>query len=285
MNYYQTLGIEETASQEDIKSAYKKLAMKNHPDRGGDTKKFQEISQAYDILSDPQKKSEYDARKHRGFNPFESTHSQNANPFEHIHEMFSFHFTPNGPQFGSGFSQQIKRNRDLTIRIGITLKQSYLGTQIEARYNLPNGRSQTAIVDIPPGINHGQTIRYAGLGDDSVPNAPRGNLNVQIHIDSNEKYERINNDLWTTLELTALESMIGCQKEISHLDGSQLPINIRPGVNAGTEFAAPGRGFKDINNGKTGNMYIKIKINMPAVTDPSLIADLEKIYAKINQKS
>jgi DnaJ-class molecular chaperone len=64
-----------------------------------------------------------------------------------------------------------------------------------------------------------------------------------------------------------------------------LPINIRPGVNAGTEFAAPGRGFKDINNGKTGNMYIKIKINMPAVTDPSLIADLEKIYAKINQKS
>jgi curved DNA-binding protein len=283
MDYYQTLGITESASQDEIKIAYKKLAMKNHPDRGGDTKKFQEISQAYDTLSDPQKKAEYDARKNGGFNPFGS--SQRGNPFDHMHEMFSFHFGPNGPQFGSGFSQQIKRNRDLTIRIGITLKQSYLGTQIEARYNLPNGRSQTAIVDIPPGINHGQTVRYGGLGDDSIPNIPRGNLNVQILIDPDEEYERINNDLWTTLNLTALESMIGCQKEVTHLDGSKLTINIRPGVNDGTEFAASGKGFKDINTGKPGTMYIKVKINMPAVTDPLIIKDLENLYARINQKS
>lgn len=282
MDYYQTLGIKEDANQDEIRAAYKKLAMKNHPDRGGDTKRFQEISQAYDTLSDPQKKSQYDAQKN-GFNPFAGG---GRNPFEHINEMFNFRFTQEGPQFGQGFrQQQVKKNRDLTIRIGITLKQSYTGTQIEARYTTPNGHSQTAVVDIPPGINHGQTIRYGGLGDDSIPNLPRGNLNVQVMIDPDDRFERINNDLWTTLHINILEAMIGCQKEVEHLDGTSLPVRLRPGVNDGTEFAASGKGFKDVNTGRPGTMFIKVKVDIPAVTEPGIRSELEALYARISKTS
>lgn len=278
MDYYQTLGVDESASQDEIRTAYKKLAMKNHPDRGGDTKKFQEISQAYDILSNADKKAQYDAQR-KGFNPF-GNHS--GHPFDHMSEMFSFRFGAGGPQFTHGFRQQQKRNKDLTIRISITMKQSYTGTQIEARYTLPTGEMQTVVVDIPPGINHGQTIRYGGLGDNSIPNLPRGNLNVNVLIDPDENFERVNNDLWCTLRINVLEAMIGCQKEVIHLDGSKLPVNIRPGVTDGTEFAASGRGFKDINTNKSGNMFIRIKIEIPAVIDPTLKKELEDLYAKIN---
>jgi len=280
MDYYQTLGITESASQDEIRAAYKKLAMKNHPDRGGDTKKFQEISQAYDTLSDPQKKAQYDAQKN-GFNPFGRT-----NPFEHVNEMFNFTFGAGGPQFSHGFRQSNnKRNKDLTIRISITLKQSYTGTQIEARYNLPNGTQQTVVVDIPPGISNGQTIRYGGLGDDTISHFPRGNLNVQVLVDPDDTFERINNDLWTRVNISALEAMIGCQKEIIHLDGTKLPISIRPGITDGTEFAAAGKGFKDVNSNRTGTMFIKVKIKIPAVVDPQLRSELEALYARINQTS
>lgn len=280
MDHYQTLGIQEDANQDEIRAAYKKLAMKNHPDRGGDTKKFQEISQAYDTLSDPQKRAQYDAQK-TGFNPFGRT-----NPFEHVSEMFNFTFGAGGPQFSHGFRQpNSKRNKDLTIRISISLKQSYTGTQIEARYNLPNGTQQTVVVDIPSGISNGQTIRYGGLGDDTIPHFPRGNLNVQVLVDPDDTFERINNDLWTRINISALEAMIGCQKEIIHLDGSKLPISIRPGVTDGTEFAAAGKGFKDVNSNRTGTMFIKVKIKIPAVVDPQLRSELEALYARINQTS
>jgi curved DNA-binding protein len=276
MDYYQILGVAENASQDDIKKAYKKLAMKNHPDRGGDTQKFQEISQAYDTLGDEQKRQQYNAQKN---NPFIHARSGNHG-FPDINDIFGATFGFGGASPFGGF-QQRGRNKDLSIRVSITFKQSYTGTQIEARFNTPAGRAQTVVVDIPPGVQSGQTIRYGDLGDDSIPNLPRGNLNVTVIVEPDPVWERRGNELITVLTVTALEAMTGCMKEVACLDGSTMPLRLRPGVQHGTEFASGGRGFRDVNTGRVGSLIVVLNIIIPAVTDPQLIRELQALYAKL----
>jgi len=276
MDYYQILGVNENASQDEIKKAYKKLAMKNHPDRGGNTQKFQEISQAYDTLGDEQKRQQYNAQKN---NPFIHARSGNHG-FPDINDIFGATFGFEGASPFGGF-QQRGRNKDLSIRVSITFKQSYTGTQIEARFNTPAGRAQTVVVDIPPGVQSGQTIRYGDLGDDSIPNLPRGNLNVTVIVEADPVWERRGNELITILTVTALEAMTGCMKEVICLDGSTMPLRLRPGIQHGAEFASGGRGFRDVNTGRVGSLIIVLNIDIPAVTDPQLIRELQALYAKL----
>lgn len=273
MTYYDVLGIDETASQDDIKKAYKKLAMKHHPDRGGDNKKFQEISQAYDTLSDPNKRSQYDAEINGFANPFGG---MGANPFSNFGDIFGF-------QFGHGFAQPTRRkNRDLSIRISISFKQSYLGTQIEARYPTPTGKNKTVVIDVPPGIQSGQVIRYGGLGDDSNANLPPGDLNVTVMVETSTEWQRRGDDLCKVLEISVLEAMTGCTKQIKCLDGSIMPLNLKAGVQHGAEYASGGRGFRNMNTGRTGALIIIVSVVIPAVTDLETIKQLETIYASIN---
>lgn len=277
MDYYQILGVSRTASAEEIKKAYKKLAMQHHPDRGGDTAKFQEISQAYDVLSNPEKKAQYDNPMFQQYSTF-----QDVPPgFENLGDIFNFAF---GPGFANFKNQRARRNRDLNIRIGVSLKQSYTGTQVEAKFKTPNGKDQTVAVDVPAGVRSGQTIRYSGLGDDLIPNVPRGNLNVTVVVEHDEQFSRRDNDLCTKLNLNIVEAMTGCTKNVSSIDGTVYPVKIRAGVTHNTEFAATGKGFKDLTTGHIGNFVIITEINIPEVTDPALIKELQEIYEKINKK-
>ena len=197
-NYYDILGVNENASDDEIKKAYRSLAMKHHPDRGGDQAVFKDISSAYDTLSDPQKKAEYDQMRMGGpqfgfgGNPF------GGNPF---HDMFGG--SPFGAHFHDIFGAQhrMHRNRDLNIQCQISFLDSYQGKQFEAAYNLPSGKPQTVIINVPAGVENGSTIRYQGLGDDSIPNAPRGNLNVTIIVTPDPKFTRQGDDLYTTLDI------------------------------------------------------------------------------------
>ena len=275
MNYYQILGVAENASQDDIKKAYKKLAMKNHPDRGGDTQLFQSISQAYDTLSDPNKRSQYDAQKNG--NPFINVRTGN------MEDIFGFSFggTPFGDMFGR--QQHIRKNRDLTIRVTISLKQSYTGTQLEARYQTPAGKVQTVAIDIPPGIEPGQTIRYPNLGDDGIPNVPRGHLNVNVIIPPDNRYERIGNDLYTNVTINAVHAMTGCVKDAVCIDDEIYKLNLNPGIKPGLEFPFMGKGFRNINSGERGNFIVRVHVDIPAVTDATLRKELESLFLKINK--
>jgi len=287
-DYYQTLGVGENASPEEIKKAYRSLANKHHPDKGGDQAKFKDISVAYDNLSDPQKRAEYDNQRRFGGGPQVRFTTEGFDPFGH---MFTGGFGgnpfPQGHPFADIFGRggQVRRNRDLNIQCAITLLDSYQGKQLEAQYQLPSGRPQTVVINVPAGIDHGATIRYNGLGDDSIQGIPRGDLNVTIIVHGDPVFERRGDDLYTSVQISPIEAMIGCRKTIKKITGDNLDIDIRPGVDDGVEYASTGQGFLNVQSRSKGRFVTIVKIKTPAVTDPSIVQQLKDIDARISQRT
>jgi curved DNA-binding protein len=280
-DYYQTLGVGEGASPDEIKKAYRSLANKHHPDKGGDQAKFKDISVAYENLSDPQKKAEYDNQRKYGGNDAGGFrfHTGNMNDFNDIFGQAFGGGSPFGDIFGR---HQMRRNRDLNITCQISLLDSFVGKQLEANYQLPSGRPQTVVINIPPGIQNGETIRYQGLGDDSMPQAPRGHLNVTIIVMPDPVYDRRGDDLYTTLDINPIEAMIGCRKKIKLITGQTMDLDIRPGVDSGTEFASVGQGFSNPHTNNKGRFVTVINLRTPSVTNPNLVARLRQINNEIN---
>jgi len=288
-DFYQTLGVNENASPDEIKKAYRTLANKHHPDKGGDQAKFKDISVAYENLSDPQKKAEYDQQRQFGGGQQFHFHTGNGG-----FDPFGGMFGQGGPfgghsPFGDIFRQaggqhQMRRNRDLNIQCQISLLDSFLGKQLEATYKLPSGRDQNVVINVPAGVVSGDTIRYQGLGDDSVPNAPRGSLNVTVLVQGDPAFERRGDDLFTSVEINPIEAMIGCKKSVRTLNGSTMELDIRAGVEAGTEFAQGGGGFTNVNTRQRGRFVSVVKIKTPRVIDPALVARLRELDADISQR-
>ena len=282
-DHYSTLGVSPQATPEEIKKAYRSLANKHHPDKGGDQAVFKDVSVAYDTLSDQNKRAEYDQQRMGG--PQVRFRTGGGGGFQDFNDIFGGGNPFGGAPFGDIFGRQIRRNRDLNIQCQITLLDSFQGKQLEANYRMPSGRPQTVVINLPPGVENGDTIRYQGLGDDSIPQAPRGNLNVTIVIVPDPDFKREGNDLYTTLRINPIEAMIGCKKQVKTISGETIMLDVRAGVETGTEYAQQGGGFVNVHNGQTGRFITVISIQTPAVTDPTLIADLKRINDEINKIS
>ena len=282
-DYYQTLGVSEGASPDEIKKAYRSLANKHHPDKGGDQAKFKDISVAYENLSDPQKKAEYDHQRQFGGGQQFNFNTGGFDPFGH---MFGGGFTQQNP-FGDIFGQMRgqRRNRDLNIQCTVSFLDSFTGKQLEANYRLPSGRNQNVVINVPAGITHGDTIRYNGLGDDSIPNTPRGNLNVTILVSPDPRYERRGDDVYTRVDINPIEAMIGCRKNVTTLSGVDLDLELRPGVETGVEYASNGNGFPNVNTGVKGRFVSVVNIRTPKVTDRAIVAELQRLNDAINNIS
>jgi len=284
IDYYQTLGVSENASPDEIKKAYRSLANKHHPDKGGDQAKFKDISVAYDNLSDPQKKAEYDQQRMYGNGPQVRFHTDGFDPFGHMFGQGFGQGHPFGDIFGRMHPQAQRRNRDLNIQCSISFIDSFNGKQLEANYNLPSGRNQNVVINVPAGVTHGDTIRYPGLGDDSVQGASRGNLNVTILVIPDPAYDRRGDDVYTNVEISPIEAMIGCKKKIKTLAGTTLDLEIRGGVETGTEFASHGNGFPNVNSGRKGRFISVVKIKTPTIVDPVIIERLRQLDAELSKR-
>jgi curved DNA-binding protein len=260
MNYYETLGLNRGASSDEIKKAYRSMAMKHHPDRGGNEKNFKEIEEAYRTLSDPQKKQMVDS----GMDPNQNGRGnwQQGSPFE-------FHFNTGNfddvfGQFGFGFGGRSRpRNRSFNVNVIITLEEALTGKEVNAEIGLPNGQKKMVSIGIPQGIEHGQQIRYQGMGDNTIKDAPAGDLIVNVIIEHHARFQRSGDQLIYNHSIAAWDAILGTTLKLETLDKKVIDIIIPPGTQPETTFSCRNEGMPNVRNKRRGNLLIKISIEIP----------------------
>jgi DnaJ-class molecular chaperone len=272
MDYYAILGLKRNASDAEIKKAYRSLAMKHHPDRGGDEKQFKEISQAYDFLSDPEKKQIIDL----GGDPNAQPGGFNQGPFE-------FHFNTGNinDMFGNfgfgGFGRQPqRRNQSLSVNVEISLEDVLNGKDFTAEVSIP-GRAKMINIQIPPGIEHGQQIRYEGMGDHSITNLKPGDLLVNVFVKEHGVFKREHTSLIIEKTLDVWDAVLGTDLEILTLDKKTLTITVPPGTQPDTVLSCRGEGLPNMRTRQRGNLLIKIKVVVPRLLNSDQIALIKTI--------
>lgn len=259
MDYYATLGLQRNASDAEIKKAYRSMAMKYHPDRGGDEKKFKEISQAYEFLSDPQKKQIIDLGGDPNGQP---GMSGGQNPFEFHFNAGNMHDIFGNFGFGGFGRQPQHRNRSLNINVEITLEDVLSGKDFTAEVSIP-GKNKMVNIQIPPGIEHGQQIRYEGMGDDSIPGLRPGDLLVNVIVREHPKYRREGTSLIIEQAISVWDALLGASIEIQTLDHKTLSINLPSGTQPDTVMSCKGEGLPNMRTRQRGNLLIRIKVSVP----------------------
>lgn len=275
MDYYSTLGLQRGASEAEIKKAYRGMAMKHHPDRGGDEKKFKEVSQAYEYLCDPQKKQMIDA----GMDPNQSMHHNSGrSPFE-------FHFNTGnmddvfGNFFGGGFGQrpQQRRNKSLNINVQLTLEDILNGKELNAEVGIPGGRKKVINISIPAGIDHGQQIRYQGMGDDSLPGIPAGDLFVNVYVQPHPVFAREGDFLVCEKTISMWDAALGSSFTIQTIDNKNLDIIIPQGTQPDTVLSCRGEGLPNVRTKQRGNLMIRIKVQIVKNLTKEQLAKIENL--------
>lgn len=260
MDYYSTLGLQRGASDEDIKKAYRKLAMKHHPDRGGDQNKFKEVSIAYEVLSDPEKKRIVDMggdpNAQPGFGGF------GGGPFEYHFNTGDLNDIFRGFGFG-GFTHHRQKNRNVSINVEITLEDVLNGKEFDADINIPGKKSKAVNIKIPPGIDHGKQIVYRGMGDDSIEGIPPGDLIVGVFVREHPIFSRNGLNLVCEKVVSVWDAILGSEITVDSLDRKQFTVNVPAGTQPGTILSCKGEGLPHVNSKQRGDLLIKIRIEIP----------------------
>jgi molecular chaperone DnaJ len=253
MSYYNILGVQKTAAADEIKQAYRRLASQHHPDKGGDKATFQQIQEAYNTLGDAQKRAEYD---NPGFKMHGGVGGQPFN-FESIFDIF-------GTRFQNIHPQRTQARMSLWIQLVDVAEGGKrvisLGTQQGV---------QAVEIDIPVGINDGDTVQYAGIAPGG------GDLIITFRIHPNPQWQRKDANLTTEHIITVWDCILGCDTLIRDILGNQLNLTVPARTQPGSVLRLRGRGLKR-RNGSPGDLLVKIQARIPDQIDSDLLAQIEK---------
>lgn len=255
MSHYQTLGVDKTAPQAEIKKAYRKLSMQHHPDKGGDTKRFQEIADAYAILGNDEKRAQYDAV---GNNPFGNMFKDMGGMDGNFSDLFNNVF---------GGHQHQQKGSDVRVDMHITFMESFAGCS--KRFSL-NGEEHT--IYLKAGVKTNQKFRLKGKGQPHPFNTqlPSGDLIVIIHVELSAQYIiDQKNDVWIDITLPWYDIMSGTKITIDTLDGP-ISITVAEGTTPGKVLRIKERGWPDYNTQMRGGLLVKLNPSYPELNETQL---------------
>ena len=313
-DYYKILGVERSATADQIKTAYRRLARKYHPDVSKEPDaeaRFKEMQEAYEVLRDPEKRAAYDQlgsewKSGQSFHPppdwgsgFEFSGrpaggragrrraGATAGAGSHTEEDFSDFFSS---LFGGGspFAGATSRSggRDHHARIEITLEEAYRGTsrtlELKRPEVKPDGsvelRSHTVRVTIPAGVTEGQLIRLAGQGEPAAGGGSAGDLYLEVHIQPHRSFTLENRDVTLTFPVAPWEAALGASVTVPTL-GGPVEMRIPPGAQSGQKLRLRGRGLP---GQPPGDQYVQLKVVLPPADSPEAKAVYEQMRAKLN---
>jgi DnaJ-class molecular chaperone len=266
---YAVLGVAKDATDEQIKVAYRKLALKYHPDKNPDNKeseeKFKEVSNAYDLLKDPKKRGAFDHVGQSG-QPFGGGPRRTANGgFEW--NINSSHGEFNFDDFLGAFTaHRRQRNNDLQVRCGITLEDAFSGKELEINIRAPSGSKNTT-VSIPAGIDSGNRLIVRGQGESIYSGLPPGDLYVDVVVQPHDRFRRVAQNLVVTEEVDAFDAMLGIEVEIETIDKQTIKVTLPPGVQTGQKLRCAGRGMPILNMDGRGDLIVEVAVRVPSLTD------------------
>jgi curved DNA-binding protein len=287
-DYYAVLGIKKDAAAEDIKKVYRKLALKFHPDKNpGDKKaeeKFKEITEAYAVLSDPEKRRQYDQFGDTGFHQ-RFTQEDIYRDFDvgDIFREFGFgtddifsHLFGGGrgrTAFYGGGRPQAIRGQDYVMRLNIPFRQAVLGGERRVDFQ-HDGRSEHLQVRIPAGLEPGQRLRVAGKGGASPAGGPPGDLYLEVQVDPDPLFSREGKDLLVKVRIPFSGACLGTAVDVPTLEGTKR-VKVPAGIQSGSKIRLKGFGIP-ARQGR-GDLYALIEVDIPAKLSPEQKELLEKL--------
>lgn len=295
-SFYDVLGVSKNASDKEIKSAFRKLAQKYHPDRGGDEAKFKEISEAYETLSNPDKRKEYDMMLQFGGIPGQGgyTYAGGAggpSMADIFGSMFrgegvsgaygadptSFDF---GDMFGGGRARARKGN-DLRAVIDVTFDEALHGAKRSVTHRIPStGESDTIEVTIPAGCYDGMKLRYKNHGEYGVNGGPRGSMLIEFRVAEHPVFKRRGKsaDVAIDVPVSMYEAALGCTVDVPTPSGKTLRLKVPAGTQSGKSFRFKDMGMPDVKrSGHTGALLATVSVKVPVSLTEKERAALEKL--------
>lgn len=273
---YEVLGVKRDASQEQIKRSYRQLAKKLHPDLNpGNAEaaaKFKDVSAAYDLLSDPEKRARFD----RG----EIDASGAERPERQYYRAYAD--SPQGAKYTAGmgvdaddlFAELFGRTRGREFKargtdVSYVMRVEFLEAAAGAKKRVTMADGRTLDVTIPPGTEDRQTLRLKGQGQPGFGGGPSGDAYIEVHVQPHQFFTRKDSDIHLELPVSLSEAVLGGKITVPTIDG-EVAMTVPKGSNTGTTLRLKGRGVRDRKSGIRGDQYVKLKIVLPDPPDPEL---------------
>lgn len=297
-DYYKILGVAEDADTKAIKTSYRKLARKYHPDVSKESNaeaQFKEVSEAYEVLSDEAKRAEYDQLKKYGnagesFEPppgwqggrNQSGYQQHADNNHDFSDFFENMFGGGRSGFSSGNSRRSTRGRDIEVNMALFLEDTLADEPRQVEYSLPNDNGQgetkkTLKIKIPAGISDGERIRLKGQGALGVSGGPAGDLYIRIAFAQHPLFDVASHDLLITVPIAPWEAAVGAKITIPTLTG-KITLNVAKGSQTGQRLRIKGKGLRTKKG--HGDLYAILKIQMPTTYSPEALELWERLAEK-----